>query len=86
MIAADRRLADFSQRLLGAIFARKNEVKSLLASLGCSWVGVGCSCVALGSSWGGLGSLLGRSWAVLGRSWSGLGSSWVACLDDGKRL
>ena len=57
-------------RPLGAVFARGNEVKSLLG-------GLGVVLVALGSLLGRLEAVLGRSWAVLSRSWAVLGRSWA---------
>ena len=65
---------------LGAVFARGNKVKSILAALGVVLVALGsllgCSwsfLVALGTVLGDLGTGLGRSWDGLGRSWGDLG-------------
>ena len=60
--ARDRRppqAGGFILEPLGAVFARGNEVKSLLAALG-------MVLLDLGSLLGRLGAVLGRSWAVLG--------------------
>ena len=53
-----------------AVFARGNEIKSILAALG-------MVLLDLGSLLGRLGAVLGRSWAVLSRSWAVLGRSWA---------
>ena len=62
---------------LGGVFARGNEVKSLLAAL----VVVLVALVSLlGRSWPFLvvlGAVFDRSWEVLGRSWNGLWPSWA---------
>ena len=70
-------LGGFLLEALGAIFARGNEVKSLLAAL----VVVLVALVSLlGRSWPFLvvlGAVFDRSWEVLGRSWNGLWPSWA---------
>ena len=66
-----------SYKLLEGIFARGNEVKSILAALGVVLVALGVLLAflvvlraILDTSW----EVLGRPWAILGRSWGGLGA------------
>jgi hypothetical protein len=66
----------FILELLGAVFARGNEVKSILGGLGAVLLDLGSLLGRLGSLLGGLesllaclGSILGRLGALFGRSW-----------------
>ena len=75
VVVGKQQLVRFMLEPLGAVFARGNEVKWLLAALGVVLVALGLFLGCSSPSLGDLGSVLGGLEAILGLSWGAFGRS-----------